>query len=172
MLSKYLGLVLALFSCIALVAQPPMSKQEFEKEYQRRIKLEYINEVYIPIDLADAFVQLNKLIDDSSRASFKSMSEEEAASKLFFGFGRWMIVNWGFYEGSRLSHYIKELGITFPDDMAQFIMVSYHRNLNRKPLDVKAQIEYYQEKRRKEHEERLSKGTIIKTETRDKTKGQ
>ncbi|MBK7873423.1 MAG: hypothetical protein IPJ74_23560 [Saprospiraceae bacterium] len=172
MLAKYLTSVLMLFSCVALVAQPPMSKEAFEKEYQRRIKLEYINEVYIPVDLTDAFVQLNKLIDDSSKASFKSMSEEEAARELFFGFGRWMIVNWDFYNGSRLSHYIRELGITFPDDMARFIMVSYHRNLNRRPLDVKTQIEYYQEKRRKEHEERLSKGTVIKTEIRDRTKGQ
>ncbi|MBK8705690.1 MAG: hypothetical protein IPN33_20420 [Saprospiraceae bacterium] len=96
------------------------------------------------------------------------MAEPDAARKLHFSFGRWIIHNWGFYGGSRFSHFLKGLGIHHPDDMAQFVIVSYHRNLNRKPLDVKAQITYYQEKRAKENEEKLKKGKVLHQETRKK----
>lgn len=147
-------------------AQPAGNKAEFEKMYQERIKKEYLNGQYIPRDLTDAFLELNKLIDAESKASFKSVPEEEAVHKLYFSFGRWITENWGFYGGSRLSHFVKELGITFPEDMAEFIIVSYHRNLNRKELKVKEQATYFQEKRRKEHEMRASKGKILKEETR------
>lgn len=153
-------------TAFATWAQPAGSKAEFEKRYQERITKEYLNGQYIPRDLTDAFLELNKLIDADSKASFKSVPEEEAAHKLYFSLGRWITENWGFYGGSRLSHFIKGLGITFPEDMAQFIIVSYHRNLNRKELKVKEQVTYYQEKRRKEHEERALKGTVLKEETR------
>lgn len=172
MLLKYFTSAVVLLLCTTLVAQdPPTTKKEIEKEYQRRIKQEVLDGQYIPSDLTDAFVELNKLIDDESKASFKTMPEEEAATKLFFSFGRWISYNWGFYGGSRLSHYIRELGITYPEDMARFIIISYHRNLNRKPLDVKTQVEFYQEKRRKEREARLEKGKVIYEETKKVSKG-
>ncbi len=172
MLIKMLFSVLCALLGTALLAQPPATKEEFEKEYQRRIQLEYLDGQYIPKDLTDAFVELNKLIDTESKATFKTMPEEEAAHKLFFSFGRWITHNWGFYGGSRLSHYLRELGVTFPDDMAQFVIITYHRNLNRKSLDIKPLIVQFQEKRHKEHKARAEKGTVIHEETRKVTKGQ
>lgn len=148
--------------------KPPDNDKEFEEAYNWRIRQEYLNEVYIPKDLTEAFIQLNKLIEKPAVEKFKNMPEPDAARKLHFSFGRWIIHNWGFYGGSRFSHFLKGLGIHHPDDMAQFVIVSYHRNLNRKPLDVKAQIAYYQEKRAKENEERLKKGEILHQETRKK----
>ncbi|HMN88766.1 MAG TPA: hypothetical protein PKD70_04605 [Saprospiraceae bacterium] len=156
-------------SSMWLLAQPPSSKEAFEKAYKERIKKEYLDGVYIPADLGDAFVRLNKLIDKDSKEKFKNASEEDAARKLHFSLGRWIIHNWGFYGGSRLSHYLRELGITHPDDMAQFIVVTYHRNLNRRELEVKALVEHYKEMRKKEHEARLEKGTVIHQEVK-KTK--
>lgn len=155
-----------LMAGVSAWAQPTETKAQFEKEYKERIQKETLYGQYIPIDLTDAFVQLNKLIDSESKVKFKMATEEEAAHKLYFSFGRWIIENWGFYGGSRLSHYIKALGITFPEDMAQFIIVSYHRNLNKKELHVKEQATYYKEMRRKEHEERVLQGKVIKEETR------
>ncbi len=145
---------------------PVETEDTFEKEYQKRIKQDYIYGVYIPKDLTDAFVQLNRLIDKESQAKFKSLPEAIAVEKLHFSFGRWMIYNWSFYEGSRLSVYLKNLGIYNPDDMAIFIMLSYHRNLNRKSLDVKTQIEQIQAKRKKEREGRLQQGQILHEEKR------
>ena len=152
--------------------KPPANEDEFEKNYQKRIKQEYIFGVYIPKDLGDAFIQLNRLVDKDSKDKFKKMPEQQASEKLFFSLGRWITYNWGFYEGSRLSHSIKELGISYPDDMARFIIITYHRNLNRQKLDIKDLIDQFEASRLKEDEERKRKGTVIHEETRKRSKEQ
>lgn len=171
---RFLFFLIAGCSTFSVFAQkgesPPQTRAELEKAYQKRITQEYINEVYIPKDLTDAFIQLNKLIDEPSRQKFKEVPEDEAAHKLHFSLGRWMAVNWGFYEGSRLSKFIRDIGIDDPDDMSRFLIISYHRNLNRKPLDVKNQVIFYQEKRKKEKEERIKKGEVIEESVRKKKK--
>ena len=146
--------------------KPPETREEFEQAYDYRILQEYLYGVYIPADLTDAFIQLNKLIDEESKQKFKDLPEEEACRLLFFSMGRWIVYNWGFYGGSRLSHFIKGVGVTHPEDMAQFIMILYHRNLNRKPLDVKDLVEGFQLKRKTEAEEKRKSGTILFEETR------
>ena len=169
-----LFLILAIGQATQIFAQkgesPPQTKDALEKAYQKRINQEYINEVYIPKDLTDAFIQLNKLIDEPSRLKFKEVPEEEAARKLHFSLGRWISVNWGFYEGSRFSKFIRDIGIDNPDDMARFVIISYHRNLLRKPLDVKSQVAFYQEKRQKEKEERIKNGEVIGETKRQRKK--
>ncbi len=141
-------------------------EQSFEKEYSKRIQKEYLNGVYIPKDLADSFVQLSKLTDNASEQKFKNAPEEFAAKKLHFSLGRWMIYNWQFYEGSRLSHYFRQMGLTHPDDMAQFIIVTYHRHLNKKPLNPKPLIEEFVNNRKSLIQNRLKKGEVIHEETR------
>ncbi len=162
-----LFLILLLQTITGIAQQkPPETDDEYEAAYERRIQQEYLYNVYIPADLAEAFIELNKRIDQPSKDKFKSHPEEEAARKLHFSLGRWIIHNWGFYEGSRLSHYLKGLGLHHPDDMARFIMITYHRNLNRKSLDVKPLIEKLVEGRKKEEEARKQEGEVIYEETR------
>ena len=164
---KIIMTFLILNFAFAVVAQDlPTTEDEFEKEYQKRIQQEYLNGVYIPKDLADCFIQLNQLTDEASKIKFKNMTEEDAAHKLHFSLGRWIIYNWGFYEGSRLSFYLKNLGISYPDDMAQFIIITYHRNLNKNKLNVKELIDSYQAKHEAEEKKRLEKGEVIFEETR------
>ncbi len=103
---------------------------------------------YIPKDLNEVFVELNRKTDEQSRQRFRTVPEETAVEKLFFSLGRWMTHNWGLYEGSRLSKYFQDLGIHHPDEMVTLMMIAYHRNLNRKSLDIKQLIETYQEKSR------------------------
>ncbi len=153
-----------------LSQKPPDTEAEYEAAYQKRIQKEILDGVYIPKDLTDAFIQLNKLIDEDSKAKFKKMPEEEVSKKLFFSFGRWITYNWGFYGGSRLSNYLRGLGIYQPDDMASFIMIAYHRNLKQEKLDIKGLIQYFEEKREKEKETRLREGTILFQETRKLTR--
>jgi len=166
---KYFLLLLS-FCCFSQIgtAQGNAEKaaEQFQKEYEKRITKERLYGVYIPKDLADAFGQLNRLTAESSRQSFKSAPEAVAAKKLHFSLGRWITHNWGFYGGSRLSHYIKEVGITHPDDQARFVIVSYHRYLNKKPLEVKAQVDAVLERQKKEIEARNKKRVILHTETR------
>jgi Domain of unknown function (DUF6794) len=165
--NKILLTILILNCAFGVKAQnPPATEDAFEEEYQKRITKENINGVYIPKDLADCFIQLNRLIDDESKAKFKKMSEADAATKLHFSLGRWIIYNWSFYEGSRLSFYLKNLGVSHPDDMARFIIITYHRNLNREKLNVKELIDYFKMKKEKEKKKRLDEGEVIFEETR------
>lgn len=160
-------LLLGLSSGTLLLSQDPANNEsEYEAAYQKRIQKPYLNQVYIPADMAEAFAEFNRLIDQDSKKKFKSVPEDIAARKLHFSFGRWMTVNWSFYEGSRFSHYLKQVGVTHPDDMARFVIISYHRYLNKKPLEIKEQVTFYQEKRKAELEARRAQGKVIHSETR------
>lgn len=172
MYQKLLLLVLSLSFATITIAQkkPSTFEEKFEKEYQKRIKKERLYGVYIPKDLTDCFIQLNRLIDNKSKQKFKYALEEEVTRKLHFSLGRWMIYNWNFYEGSRLSHYLNGLGLSHPEDMAHFIMVTYHRNLNKKELNVKELLTSFREKQEKANEARKSKGTVIHSEKRKRPK--
>ena len=153
-------------TCLLFGQKPADTKAQYEAAYKKRIQKTYLNEVYIPADMAEAFAEFNRLIDKDSKKKFKSVPEDIAARKLHFSFGRWMTVNWSFYEGSRFSHYLKQVGVTHPDDMANFVIISYHRYLNKKPLAVKEQVAFYKEKRKAELEARKAQGTVIHSETR------
>jgi len=139
-------------------------RSQQEAEYAARVKLDRINGRYIPKNIGDAMLELDKLVDPGGKMKFKSQPEKEGVRRIHFSFGKWMIVNWSFYEGSRLSHYLREKGITYPDDMADALMTFYHRHLNGKPLGIDELASYYSEKRKKEWQERLLQGTIISSE--------
>lgn len=147
---------------------PPNDEKEYQRQYQERIKKDRLFGVYIPKNLDDALLQLDKLIPPKKQAELLLMPEDSVCKKLHNSLGRRIMDNWGFAGGSRLSHYLKSAGVTFPDDMADFILVSYHRKLNGKPINLKEQATYYREKRHKEHEAELKKGKVIKEEKKKK----
>lgn len=130
-------------------AQVDSFEVEFNKQYEKNIKKERLFGVYIPRDMEDAFVELERLSDKVSIDKFRSADEDDVATKLHFGLGNWMIVNWRFYEGSRFSHYLKLMGVSHPDDMAQFTIVSWHRKLNGKPLEMEERAQRYRDLRKK-----------------------
>ena len=114
--------------------------EEYEANYAKRIQQEMIYGVYIPADLDDAHNELSRLADPKGLASFKSSPEDSISRKLHFGFGRWILLNWGLEEGSRISHHLKSKGISFPDDMVRVIIVTWHRKLNDRPLLLDEEI--------------------------------
>lgn len=166
---NYFFLGLLVFACTLINAQndPPKTEAAYEKEYAWRIQQEQLFNTYIPADLADAFVQLNKLIDKDSRLKYKTLSEEEAMHKPFFSFGRWIAHNWQFYEGSRFAHYLRQLGLSHPDDMTRFVLVTYHRQLNGRPLEAKGLVETLAAARRSEVQQSQ---TILHEEVRKRPK--
>lgn len=152
---------------------PPSDEKEFEKQYQERIKKEKLNNVYIPKNLDDAMLQLDKIISPESQAKVKIIPEDSVCLALHNRLGQWIILNWGFYGGSRLSHYLRSAGVTYPDDMADFLILAYHRRLNGKPIEIKELATYYREKRKKEFEKEKKEGKVIQEETRKRdTTGQ
>ena len=145
--------------------KPASNKKEYDENYKTRIQQTQIQGQYIPKDLPDAFAELVKLTDANSIEKFIKMTEYEAEHKLYLSLGRWICTNWGFYEGSRMSHYLRESGITFPEDQATAIIIAWHRSLNKKEINFKELRDRMVEKRKKEQEERLKKAKIIKEET-------
>ncbi len=136
---------------------PASTKEEIKNEMKRNRRKSRINGVYIPKDIDDAIVQLKKLSSDKSLTKFINADEKIVAKKLHFGIGRWMIVNWNFYGGSRFEKVLRDLGLGHPDDMADFMIIVFHRYLNNKDLDSqvladefrKKRLEIYKKKKRK-----------------------
>lgn len=165
MLSKlYLISFLFLLGAVTSFAQKsPTVVDKYEREYKKLIRKQFINDVYIPKDLFDAFAQLDRLMDKETRANFQLLPEERAGRKFYLIM--WMVNNWNFYEGSRLSHYIKQIGISHPESMAHFVIVTYHRQLNKKDLDIKERVEFYT---KKADELKNKRQKILKEETRQR----
>lgn len=107
------------------------SEAEYDSIYSKNITKSKLNGVYIPKDIADAHKRILKLTPAKDIKRFIAQPEEEVCRKLHLGIGRWMIVNWNFYDGSRLSHHLKELGLSDPDDMANFLLRTLHRHMNK-----------------------------------------
>lgn len=163
-------LIMSLLSCIVVVSlgaqEFPNTDEEFKELYQKNIKKSRINGVYIPKDLDDAFNELNSLSTIEARNKYKSGDEDLVVSRLSRGIGQWMIVNWNFYEGSRMSHYIKGIGVTHPEDMAEFMMRVYHRHLLGKELDYQNLALQIDNKRKLERRAEREQLPIIYQETR------
>lgn len=156
-------ILIILFSGLAGICQ---QKDPYEELYLWRIQQETLYGVYIPKDVNDALLQLNKLMDHQAKAKFQSIPEDVAVHKLFFSFGRWMTHNWSLYDGSRLSVYLQNMGIHHPDDMCRFLIRVYHRSLNKKDLRIQELLEEIKKSEEAQKAERLKKGTIIYQEKR------
>ncbi len=149
---------------------PPSTAEEYEKQYQERIKQEKINGVYIPKNLDDAMLQLDKLISPDAQAKVRTVPEDSACMRLHHRMGQWIILNWGFYGGSRLSHYLRSAGVSYPDDMADFLIIAYHRHLNKKPYSIKELATKFKEKRKAEFEKEKKERKVLKEEVRKRPK--
>lgn len=149
-----------LLSSIIGTAQPTLSKKEHQERYERNIKKERLYGVYIPKDMEDAFVELTALARPEDLAKFKAAPEDTIAVRLHFGLGRWISHNWSFNEGSRFSHQFKLKGLTFPDDMVETVIRSFHRKLNNKEIMLDEQVAILVKKREEEHAERMKKAKV------------
>lgn len=119
-----------------LSAQISQSDSLYYANYHHRIKQVYIDDVFIPADLPQAYEELIRLADPSGIDKFRHASEEVVTTKLRGGLERWIMINWGFEEGSRLSDLIKKSwGVEHPEDMASFVLIAFHRFLNQRPID-------------------------------------
>ncbi len=139
----------------------PGSDSAAQAEYNRRITLEKINGVYIPKNLDDVFSSLDKMVDAESKFKVKSLPEEKVDSVLTPRLGLWMTLNWSFYEGSRLSNYLRSAGVSYPEDMASFLVVAWHRHLNGRPVEIKELATSFRSKRKAEWDAEMKQGKVI-----------
>lgn len=172
-LKQFLLLLLCAACCSApLHAQegPASTEAEFEKQYQERIKKDKLGNMYIPKNLDDATLQLDKLISEESKLKIKAIPEDSVCQQMHNRLGQWMILNWGFYGGSRISHYLRSAGITFPDDQADFLLLAFHRKLNGKPYNIKELATNFRQKRKEEWEKEQKSRKIIHEEVKKKNR--
>lgn len=125
------------------------------EQYEKNIRREYLNDIYIPVDIDDAISELKALGDPAGLQKFKQAEEEVIQSKLHFGLGKWIATKWNLRDGSRYGHYLRSMGISHPDDQVQFTIVSLHRHLNDVPLDIESRAQAYAKKREEEQRKRL-----------------
>ncbi|MBK8701050.1 MAG: hypothetical protein IPN29_16530 [Saprospiraceae bacterium] len=143
-------LMVSLVSAIDMQAQTKAQLiQQADSTYQSNILKSRLNGVYIPKDLEDAFLELDRLSPKDALDKIKAEDENYIARKLHFGLGRWMAYNWNFDEGSRFSHYLKGLGLFHSEDMIDFMLISYHRYLNQRPQQIEERIKNYRAMREK-----------------------
>ncbi|MEX0997950.1 MAG: DUF6794 domain-containing protein [Flavobacteriaceae bacterium] len=114
-----------------------------ESDYEDISENEFIDDEYIPKDINEAVHQINTFFTDSIRNEIKSLSENEFSSRAHFSLGMRLRNNWGLWGGSRLAVYFNNIGIFHPDDMSGILLISYHRHINDKDLEIDKQIDYY-----------------------------
>ena len=154
-------LTLVFGSITPAVSQIADTEHAFDSLYAIRIQQEEINGVYIPVDLEDSFRELERLSSSEALEKFKSAPEDIVRDKLPLGLGRWISVNWGFYLGSRFSHYLRGLGLEHPDDMTRFVIVSFHRHVNDQDLRIQEQIDAFADLREQERQERAKRQEVV-----------
>lgn len=110
-------------------------KEEQDKrneEYALRLKMDTINGVYIPKDIEDCCVQLDKIISEEDKEYIKGLPKKKDTIDLHFSLGMWIRNNWGLWGGSRLQIYFLKKDINHPDDMSSKILEAYYDWLNKK----------------------------------------
>lgn len=96
-------------------------------------------EIYIPKDLDDCFVQLKKLLKPEETEQLRSGTEDDV-NLCHLGFGMWIRNNWGLWRGSRLAKWFNARGVEHPDDMSGIIFHTFWCHLNGKPLRLEERI--------------------------------
>lgn len=102
------------------------------KEFDQRLTLERIEGVYIPKDLGECFVELDKLLSEIDKKEMQALPKRNDMILYHMGLGMWLRNNWGLWGGSRLQKYFMDRGVTHPDEMSGVVLDHYYDWLNGK----------------------------------------
>ena len=127
------------FSCEINVMNKSLekAKEELEKEtrekrdiYIKRTLADSLNGRYIPKNIEECFLELNKTLKPETIESIKNLKSRDETINYHFGLGLWIRNNWGLWGGSRLQAYLTNKGLNHPDDMSGHILEYYYEWLN------------------------------------------
>jgi hypothetical protein len=93
-----------------------------------------------PVNIEEACICLNQLIDDTTKYNFMLFPEDVSVRRLYFSIGMNMRNVWGLHGNSDLSMYFKKLGVQNADDASSIIITSFYRFLHNKPIQLDSQI--------------------------------
>jgi len=95
-------------------------------EHAKRMISESIDGRYIPKDLGECFVELDKLLNEVNRKEMSALKDRSEMGQHHLGLGMWLRNNWGLWGGSRLQKYFTDRGVTHPDNMSGVILDHYY----------------------------------------------
>ena len=90
------------------------------------IDANFSNQIYIPKDLDDCIVELEKLLPPDLA---EDINQSNDVFKYHLNLGVWIRNHWGLWKGSRLSDYFNRRGVTHPGDMSHIILAYFKRYL-------------------------------------------
>lgn len=111
-----------------------LKEEQIKKDYQR--SLDTINGVYIPKDLNDCMLELDKKIKLKDKEEYKNLENAGKTGKYHFGLGRGLRNVWRLWGGSRLEKYFEDFGHNNADDISGIILEAYWHYLNNKPFEL------------------------------------
>ena len=102
--------------------------------------------VYIPEDLEDALVELQKMLPDAVLAWVRACDEEDLVARLHMGLGmglrtNWELWDWGDGTPSPLRSWFERKGVRHADDMTAILFMSLRRRLRGEELGLDVQVE-------------------------------
>ncbi|SDC14165.1 DUF6794 domain-containing protein [Pedobacter soli] len=103
-----------------------VEKEAQKKERVRRLTLDSINHIYIPVNLNDCFLQLDKILKPIDKETIKNYKSSGEMLGLHHGLGMWIRNNWGLWGGSRLQVYFGQRGFSEPDGVSGIILDGYY----------------------------------------------
>ena len=99
---------------------------ENRAELEKRMTLDTIKGVYIPVNLRECFVELDKLLTEIDKKEMQALSRRDDMIQYHMGLGTWMRNNWGLWAGSRLQKYFADRQVTHPDEMSSVVLYHYY----------------------------------------------
>lgn len=116
-----------------------------------------IDDLPIPKTLEKCFVVLDETMEDNKILLIKTLEEDSILIHPKFEYMADFFHTWKLYEGSRLTKYFNKRGLDDPHDIYETILISYHRYLNNKPINLEEQIKRHTLRRENEHKEYIAK---------------
>jgi hypothetical protein len=96
---------------------------------------------FTSVDLQECIAKLDLLLTDANKDTIRSMNEHDfAVSQHQFGLGLHILNYWGLWGKKELYYFFNSLVVPHPDNMSGLILVSYHRYLSQKDIDLNGQI--------------------------------
>jgi hypothetical protein len=115
--------------------QEIQKKEEQEQEDLAKPDKDTLNGVYIPNNLKDCFIQLDKMLSEKSKTEIKNLKTKKETIKYHLGLGMTLRNSWGLWGGSRLQKYFLDKKVNHPDDISALILEFYYDWLHNKNDD-------------------------------------
>jgi len=105
---------------------------EEQETQKKRLVADSIDGLYIPRNLEECFIELNKFLKPKDIETFRNLKDRDETGLYHLSLGMSLRNRWRLWTGSRLKQYFITKGIQHPDNMSGLILSFYYDWLNGK----------------------------------------